>query len=289
MRVPDRFLTVVREGWRVWAVASWVPQVDFILQMGQQDDGWMYRSKHARTRKLDQAGAAAVYLKAYHSYTWMGLLKDALRPSKALRALVMSDALERSGLATAPVLAAGELRRYGLLRRAFLVTGDVGAPDLREFIDGCAAKGPLGAKREFLALLGEYVARLHEAGFYHGDLVPANVRVRGESAKPHMVLLDNDRTRAIGRPVRLRQARRNLVQLNRFVIRGLTAVDRWRVFRAYCARRHLDDRKSRRLARWVIRKTIERRQRFDGIEAAGQMSFRVLMSVGGPKSPQETG
>jgi hypothetical protein len=286
MRVPDRFLRVVREGWQVWAMPGWLPQVGAIIERAHRADEWVYQSKHARTRRLDLPGAPPAFLKAYRPYRWTGVLKDAVRPSKALRALVMSGELERAGLAAARVLAAGERRRFGILRGAFLVTEELDAPDVRDFIGALAAGGSVKVKRCFLGMLGRHVARLHEAGFCHGDLVPTNVRVRGGSVEPEIVLLDNDRTCMRSRPVRLRQARRNLVQLNRFVVKGLTAADRWRAFRAYCASRHLDHDETRHLGRWVINKTIERRRRFDGIEAAGRMSFRALMRVPDPQFPQ---
>jgi len=286
MKVPDRFLRVVREGWKVWAMPGWLPHISAIIERAQRAYEWVYQSKHARTCRLDLPGLPPAFLKAYRPYRWLGVLKDAVRPSKALRALVMSGELERAGLAAARVLAAGERRRFGFLRGAFLVTAEVDAPDLREFMGALAADGSVKAKHRFLSMLGRHVARLHEAGFCHGDLVPTNVRVRGGSAEPEIVLLDNDRTCIGSRPVGLREARRNLVQLNRFVVKGLTAADRWRVFYAYCASRHLDHDEARRLGRWVINKTIERRRRFDGIEAAGHMSFRALMRMPDPQPPQ---
>jgi hypothetical protein len=126
------------------------------------------------------------------------------------------------------------------------------------------------------------VGRLHRAGFVHGDLVPPNVRLVGG----RLVLLDNDRTRRSRLLVRL-AARRNLVQLGRFVVPGVTATDRARVLRAYAAERRLGRRVRHRLARWVMAKTIARRCAIDRIApaAAARAGFRELMRSGGPFDP----
>src|SRR5207253_11452675 len=140
----------------------------------------------------------------------------------------------------------------------------------------------LGEKRALLGRLGAEVARLHRAGFVHGDLVPANIRLVGEC----FVFLDNDRTRRSRLLVRL-AGRRNLVQLGRFVVPGLTLTDRARVLAAYAAGRALSRARRLRLARWVVAKTIARRCAIDSIPAATARStgFRELMRSGGPSYP----
>src|SRR5205823_2160469 len=133
-------------------------------------------------------------------------------------------------------------------------------------------------KRALLGRLGAEVARLHRAGFVHGDLVPANIRLVGE----RFVFLDNDRTRRSRLLVRL-AGRRNLVQLGRFVVPGLTLTDRARVLGAYAPRRG-----HRRLARWLVAKTMARRCAIDRIPeaAAARAGFRELMRSGGPFDPE---
>lgn len=279
-RVPERFVEVRTGAWKVWVLADWKARVPELIAETGRSEGWPHRSKHARTRPIDFAGTTAAYLKSYRPYRWSGVLKDAVRTSKPQRALVMSERLRRAGFGSARVLAAGEHRMWGLLRGGFLLTQAVPAPNLSEFLGAFVESRDCRAKRAALRALGASVARLHEAGFYHGDLVPPNVRVEASRPETVFLFLDHDRTRSMRRPVPLRRARRNLVQLNRFVVPGLTAVDRWRVFRQYCAERELDGREARLLARWVIRKTVERRRRFDGIENAAGMSFRALMQIG---------
>jgi hypothetical protein len=131
-----------------------------------------------------------------------------------------------------------------------------------------------------LRALGAEVARLHQAGFVHGDLVPPNVR-RTDAG---FVFLDNDRTRRM--PLAL-VARRNLVQLGRFVVPGVTVTDRARVLWAYAAGRGWSRRRRHRVAGWLLRKITARRCAIDGIapEAAARVGFRALMRSGGPFDP----
>src|SRR5947207_764706 len=140
-----------------------------------------------------------------------------------------------------------------------------------------------GEKRALLRRLGAEVARLHRAGFVHGDLVPPNVRVVGEC----FIFLDNDRTRRSRLLVGL-VGRRNLVQLGRFVVPGLTLSDRARVLAAYAAGRGLSRRTHRRLAHWLVAKTVARRCAVDRIPeaAAARAGFRELMRSGGPFDPE---
>jgi hypothetical protein len=139
---------------------------------------------------------------------------------RALRAFRMGTALGDVGFAAPAVVLAAVRGDEGLL-----VTRDTGGEGLLEALGRHATARR--AKRPLLAALGAEVARLHRAGFVHGDLVPANVRLVGE----RFVFLDNDRTRR-SRLLVLFTARRNLVQLGRFVVAGLTVADR-----AACSRR----------------------------------------------------
>ena len=82
-------------------------------------------------------------------------------------------------------------------------------------------------------------------------------------------------------------ARRNLVQLGRFVVPGVTLTDRARVLAAYATGRRLSRAARRRLARWVVRKTTARRCAIDRIPpaVAERAGFRELMRSGGPFDP----
>jgi hypothetical protein len=224
------------------------------------------RSRHARTQRVE-LGGLVVYVKAYPA-------PDGRRARRAFR---MGHALERAGFGAPDGLLVG--RRGGA---GVLVTRDVGAPALLEAVAVVGATGSLAAKRRLLAGLGEQVARLHEAGFVHGDLVPSNLLVHDAG----LVFLDHDRTRR-GRPLVWWGGRRNLVQLGRFVVPGITLSDRARVLRAYAEQRGFGKRARRRLARWLVRATTARRCRIDHLEpgAARGAGFRELMRSGGRFDP----
>jgi hypothetical protein len=116
--------------------------------------------------------------------------------------------------------------------------------------------------------------------------VPPNVRLVGGA----FCFLDNDRTRRSRLLVRI-GGRRNLVQLGRFVVPGVTLTDRARVLAAYAASRGLSRAARRRLGWWLVRKTTARRCAIDGIapDTAARAGFRALMRAGGPFDPSRRG
>jgi len=251
------------EGWRGWVDAAAGIDPAACLAAAAGDVG--RASRHARTLSLSAAGGA-LFVKTY----------PAPGGWRAARALRMGQALAAAGLAAPEVVAAARRGGAGLL-----VMRDVGGEDLLAAVARRRARR--GEKRALLRRLGTEVARLHRAGFVHGDLVPPNVRVVGEC----FIFLDNDRTRRSRLLVGL-VGRRNLVQLGRFVVPGLTLSDRARVLAAYAAGRGLSRRTHRRLARWLVAKTVARRCAVDRIPeaAAARAGFRELMRSGGPFDPE---
>jgi hypothetical protein len=220
------------------------------------------RSRHAWTRLLE-GDAGPLWLKGY----------PAPDGHRAWRAWRMGVALAASGFAAPDAILVGRRARAGML-----VTRDVGG---RPVLDAVATASGV-AKRELLHALGRTVGALHAAGFVHGDLVPSNVMARADG----FVLLDHDRTRR-GRVLVWWGGRRNLVQLGRFVVPGVTATDRMRVLCAYADRRGLTRGARRRLARWVAAKTIARRAAIDRIPdaEAARAGYAALMRSGGPYDP----
>lgn len=253
-----------RDGWRGWRIAGEALDESACLAAAESGEG--RTSRHARSLRLD-AAPAAVWVKAYPS--------PAAR--RARQAFVMGRALAASGFAAPETLLVAWRRRAGIL-----VTRDTGGEDLLALVGrlGGGAETRV-AKRTLLAGLGVAVGRLHQAGFVHGDLVPPNLRVRDGAT---FVFLDNDRTRrgllAVG-------ARRNLVQLGRFVVPGLTVTDRTRVLVAYARTCGLDRRARHKLGRWAARKIMARRCAIDRIPAdvADRAGFMALMRSGGPFDP----
>lgn len=252
-----------------WETAGWqglvrpdlVVTPAAVLPLVAADGG--RRSRHARTQRVE-TGSGVVYVKVY----------PAPGGRRAVRAYRMGRALVRGGFGAPHALLVGRGGSAGVL-----VTQEVAG---RPLLEAVAHVGARHRKRALLRALGAEVGRLHGAGFVHGDLVPSNVLV----ADAGLVFLDHDRTRRSPLLVWW-HARRNLVQLGRFVAPGVSLTDRARVLDAYAGARGLDARARRRLAQWLVRATTRRRCDVDAIAAAeaGRAGFRELMRSGGPFDP----
>jgi len=241
------------------------------------------RSKHPQTvalRLLSQNREEQYYLKVFRPAARSAAWKDLFRASKAFRAWRQGTELAQAGFAVPLTIAAGEQRHGRLLSRAFILSQKLdGQPVpllLRDMIDRGEKKAVLNAKRSAIKQIAVLVRRFHQYGFVHGDLVATNLFVSNAAGGEHtFYFMDNDRTRRY--PIWLPQSlwKRNLIQLNRMPLPGITLQDRMRFFRAYLNRQKFTS-SDRRLAHWLERKTRQRRNDCDGADASGD--FRKLMS-----------
>ncbi len=229
------------DGWRIEPVGAWLPAppgpMERIIQevVGAIEDarGLYYRSLHAATylTRIDGVAGEAVelYVKTYNPARGVAALKERIRGGRASNVLRITDALQRNGFDTARVVLMGVHHGSGRTMLTSVRAEGVSLPELIQHEDGSMAR-----KRALIRALGTEVARLHRCGFVHGDLTPYNIFV-AQQAPPRFIFLDNDRTRS-GFPAgrRYRQLR-NLVQLGRFELPGLSNTDRLRFFHAYAA------------------------------------------------------
>jgi hypothetical protein len=243
-------------------------------------------ARHPSTRRLqepDRGSGAGLYLKIYYRWDFLGSVKDLLRDSKAFRALKQGLALRERGFQTPLVVAAGEERQLGLLQRAFLLSAPVAGLPLNQFLSarlaGRLSDEALRRKRRDIDQLAREIRRMHALGFVHGDLVPSNIFLRGDDEQLEFCYLDNDRTRRYPPWLAQRLWKRNLIQLNRFVLAGISLQDRLRFLRAYLAHAPLQAERQRRLLRWLERKTRQRRRECERIDS--RVSFRELMRWNG--------
>jgi len=241
---------------------------------------------HPQTKRLHyppREQGAEYYLKTYYRSHPVGAFKDLFRDSKAFRALRQGKALSGLGFHVPLAVAAGEERNFGFLRRSFLLTSAVRGSALPLFLrEQCSLPLGLAAlrrKRKYLRELALEIGRLHQCGFVHGDLVPSNILVRAEQGELTFFYMDHDRTRRYPAWFFHLLWRRNLVQLNRLVLPGISLQDRMRFLRFYL-RKGPWGKSDRRLIRWLEEKTRKRRQECDRI--APQVSFRELMRWNGP-------
>jgi hypothetical protein len=245
-------------------------------------------ASHPRTTRFrysEGEGGEELYLKTHYPLGVPEKLKDFFRVSKAFRALKQADALSQEGLRAPVVVGAGEQRVYRYLEKAFVLTVGLEGSTLPVFLKENLAAPVGGAslrrKREFLSGLASEVRRFHRLGFVHGDLTPYNIFVGPEDSGPTFFFMDNDRTRRYPRWWPQKLWKRNLVQLNRFILPGITLQDRMRFLRTYLGENFRKKRK-RRLVRWLERNT--RRRWLERHELASQVSFRELLRWNGPFS-----
>lgn len=231
------------------------------------------------TSKMD-GGDSHLYLKIFHRAKGIPALKDLTRQSKALHFWRQSVLLAENGFNVPPVVAAGEQRRFRVVQRAFVVTERVDGQAIPIFLAArTASSGPdrkiMALKRDGLKQFAELVRRFHQCGFVHGDLVASNILV-SETALDglKLYLMDNDRTRRY--PFWFPQSlwKRNLVQLNRMPLPGISLQDRMRFLHAYLDKRKFS-RTDRRLAQWLEVITRRRRKECDGVDPS--VNFRTLM------------
>jgi Lipopolysaccharide kinase (Kdo/WaaP) family len=237
-------------------------------------------SRHPRTMEFRLEGTEQrLFLKAFYGTTALGSFKDLFRHSKAIRSFRLTETLGGLGFNAPIAIGAGEERCFNILRRSFIVTLPVNGLPLPNFLrdqyNPPVAGISLTQKREILAALAREIRRLHDLGFVHGDLVPGNIFVTlAAPGTARFFFMDNDRTRRY--PTWMPQGlwKRNLVQLNRFPLAGISLQDRMRFFHAYSRRKRLG-RQDRTLVNWLERKTRQRRRECDAVDASG--SFRRLM------------
>lgn len=238
-------------------------------------------SKHPQTIPFDVSGPHAqkhYFIKLFHCNGIGDALKNFFRASKPKRFWGQGLALSAAGFCVPTVVAVGELRQFRVFRVGFVLTSRIHGQPLPDFLQNLAG-APQGCrdltlKRDGLARLAELVRQFHRLGFVHGDLIANNLLVAVAEAEPEFYFMDNDRTSRFPRWWPAHGWKRNLVQLNRMPLAGVTLQDRMRFFCRYLGRRRLSER-DRRLVRWLEQQTRKRRYECDGVGPRG--NFRQLM------------
>ncbi len=208
------------------------------------------RSRHAATYCVRVGGPSDagrdVFLKLLDSSRGFEMLKRMVRGTRPNHVMRITAALNAAGFCAPPIVLLGENGTDG---RAMVVTERIAEERLPKLLRESGADALL-RKRAVLRALGGEIARLHRAGFVHGDLTPYNLFV-APGEPPHFIFIDHERSRRAFPVGRWRRRLRNLVQLGRFDLPGLTRADRMRVFQAYA--KALEVRDHGALLRRVVR------------------------------------
>jgi hypothetical protein len=187
------------------------------------------RSRHAETwfAHLDRVGGPDAYFKVLDPIRGLNRIRWLFKRRRAAHVLSISGHLRADAVGVPEILLLGVELRGG---RELVVTSRVEGFNLVRHLK----RAKLASRRAVLRALGAEVARLHRAGYIHGDLTPWNIFVTGLEP-PRFVFIDHERTR---RTILSRFARprmRNLVQLGHLELDGVTNTDRMRVWCGYSA------------------------------------------------------
>ena len=128
--------------------------------------------------------SAEVFIKVIEPPHGIDRLKTILRGSRAAHVARITEKLNTAGFAAPPVLLFGREEATG---RELLLTPVVNDDGPFRALEGTPAQ-----KRAMLRALGTELARLHRAGFIHGDLTPYNLFI---ARAPRFTFIDHERTR----------------------------------------------------------------------------------------------
>ncbi len=222
------------------------------------------RSRHATTWKVRITRAAGesanIFVKQLDAAR--GLIARAKSKSRAKRSahvLRISQDLRRRRFGVPSVLLVGENRNA---RNEVIVTSEAPGFMLTRWMNP-TYHTEVEVRRAILNKLGAEIARLHRAGYIHGDLTPYNVFATG-TPQIAITFIDHEGTERTS-PVSINVARnrmRNLVQLGHFDIPGVSRTDKLRVFAAYASALGQSE-PGRRQSLVRVAKMIEQRRRRD--------------------------
>ncbi|NUN22453.1 MAG: hypothetical protein HUU09_03190, partial [Candidatus Jettenia caeni] len=123
------------------------------------------------------------------------------------------------------------------------------------------------------------IGKLHKFSIIHGDLLPVNIFIVMAEGRCLVYLLDNERTKQVS-IITAKHRIKNLVQLNRMVVPGITASDRIRFFDAYLEENQSLKPDRNRMLKRIGEITVKRvmKHRKIPLEKRNGITFRALMA-----------
>jgi hypothetical protein len=233
------------------------------------------RSRHAETwlERMGESLASDTYFKVLDQVHGLNRLRSIFKRRRVAHVASISERLRADGIGVPETLLLGVERRGG---REIIVTAKIDGFNLVRH----SKRVDLAARRAVLHALGAEIARLHAAGYLHGDLTPYNVFVTRD-APPRFIFIDHERTL---RTILSRFARprmRNLVQLGSLNVAGVTNTDRMRVWCGYASMLPKQQRRAmRRRVATMLRARVAR-DRKAGVSACVAASFGPRQEASG--------
>jgi hypothetical protein len=196
------------------------------------------RSRHAETWFKHFDHGLDAYFKVLDPIGGMNRARGMFKRRRVAHVASISEHLRADGIGVPEILLLGTERRGG---REIIVTARVDGFNVVRHLK----RATLAARRVMLRALGAEIARLHRAGYLHGDLTPYNIYVTGLEP-PQFVFIDHERTRHTILSRFERPRMRNLVQLGHLEVDGVTNTDRMRVWSGYSAQLSVRRRRQER-------------------------------------------
>ncbi len=226
---------------------------------GNAPEGWQLLSSSAQARVARGTWEGqAVYLKVFLPRSPFEEFKALGRGSRGARSVDRSIQMRRAGFHTPPVLTYGRCAT----RLEYMLTESVSYPALNALLIRNSGSSilPFAERSRLLRAFGGEVARLHRAGWIHGDLRLGNVlcNCSNDIQHPEFWYLDNEGSR---RSYNARQQRRNLVQLVMTPREIQSRTDQLRLLQGYAHTMSLDRSRYRKL---VYRVEASRNRRWQG-------------------------
>ena len=178
------------------------------------------------------------YLKHYRVADTRAWLRSLVRPAKARLEFERTRTAAERGLPTLTPLAAGEALAGDGTRSSYLVTRTLtDAVPLNRFLESTLSEHSPGRqtrlRQRIAVVLGQLLARMHQAGVTYRDLHPGNLLLQLDAEdRPRLFLIDVYDV-AFGPPLSPRESRDNLIILNRWFMLRSERTDRLRGWRAY--------------------------------------------------------
>jgi Lipopolysaccharide kinase (Kdo/WaaP) family len=222
------------------------------------------RSRHAETWFKHFDHGLDAYFKVLDPITGLNRTRGLFKRRRVAHVASISEHLRADGIGVPEILLLGTERRGG---REIIVTARVDGFNVVRHLK----RATLASRRVVLRALGAEIARLHRAGYLHGDLTPYNIYVTGLEP-PQFVFIDHERTRHTILSRFERPRMRNLVQLGHLEVDGVTNTDRMRVWSGYAAQLSVRRRRQERRRVAVMLQARIAVERLDAAVAARRSS-----------------